>query len=78
MSTCSEEHADPFLVLNKKFSICRKVSDELGKMFPDSKIHSKLASSYSDIIHTLFNSYSKIIDKISENEAYAKSIDFLN
>ncbi len=74
MSSCLEDQTDPFSVLNKKFSICRKVSEDLGKIFPESKIHSKLASSYSDIIHTLFNSYSKVIDKVTENEAYAKSI----
>jgi hypothetical protein len=73
LSSCSEDQSDVFLLLNKKFSVCRKISDELCKMFPESKIHSKLASSYSDIIHTLFNSYSKIIDKVSENETYAKS-----
>lgn len=73
ITNCSEDQTDPFLILNKKFSVCRKVSEELGKIFPETKIHSKLASSYSDIIHTLFNSYSKVIDKVSENEAYAKS-----
>jgi hypothetical protein len=73
--SCSDKENDPFILLNSKFSIYRKIADELSKMFPESKIHSKLASGYNEIIHTIFYSYSKVIDGISENEAYAKSIN---
>ena len=77
ISNCNSDD-DIFNNINKKFSVCKRISNEFSNIIPENKLLFKLSSCYNDIIYTILNTYEKVADKIQENDAYVKSIILFN